>query len=452
MAFNIIMKVYLTSLGCRLNEAELQTWSQDFAEIGISVTGEQSDADLIVINTCAVTGEAARKSRQTIRRFHRKNPTAKLVVTGCYASLEKSEAESLLGVDLIVSNQEKTQLPQKSKELLEWQSMPFAATEPEETALFVRNRERAFIKIQDGCRYRCTYCIVTIARGEEQSRPIEDIIAEINQLSKQGIQEVVITGVHVGGYGSDLETSLYDLVLAILQQTIIPRIRFASVEPWDLHDKFFDLFKNSRLMPHMHLPIQSGSDRILKKMSRRCKSEAFLALLDKARSIVPEFNITSDIIVGFPGETEADFEQSLTMVERAKFGHVHTFSYSKREGTKAASLDHQIEDSVKKNRSKQMHVLAEKIKKSELKNMLGETLLVLWEGQGKRLANGAYRYFGYTPNYHKVCIDLKSKIQISNQILESEITTITENGYLYARLVNPLKQGVQRLAVKQLAD
>ena len=279
------MKVFLTSLGCRLNEAELQTWSQDFLELGIKVTGEQSEANLIVINTCAVTGEAARKSRQTIRKHHRNNPTAKLIVTGCYASLEKEQAESLLGVDLIVSNKDKERLPLKAKELLEWSSMPYAATEPNESSLFIRNRERAFIKIQDGCRYRCTYCIVTIARGEEKSRSIENIIEEINNLSSQGVQEIVITGVHVGGYGSDIESSLHKLIVAILEQTKIPRIRFASVEPWDLHDDFFDLFKNPRLMPHMHLPIQSGSDRILKKMSRRCRAETFLSLIKKARQI-----------------------------------------------------------------------------------------------------------------------------------------------------------------------
>ena len=444
------MNVYLTSLGCRLNEAELQTWAKDFHEYGISVVGEPLEADLIVINTCAVTGEAARKSRQTIRRFHRKNPTAKIVVTGCYASLEKSEAESLLGVDLIVSNQDKNLLPQKAKELLEWQSMPFAATEPEESALFIRNRERAFIKIQDGCRYRCTYCIVTIARGEEVSRSITDIITEINQLYQQGVQEIVITGVHVGGYGADLNTNSYELVIAVLEQTDIPRIRFASVEPWELSDAFFELFNDPRLMPHMHLPIQSGSDKILKKMSRRCKSDTFLLMLKKARSVVPGFNITSDIIVGFPGETQEDFEHSLLMVKQAKFGHVHTFSYSGREGTKAAGLPEQINQSVKKVRSQIMHKLAAKTKAVELNNMIDSTVAILWEGHGKRLENGIYRYFGYTPNYHKVCGDLTSEFDISNQILDGKILSVDMKGFLYAELTSQPKPAVQKLAIKQL--
>jgi len=446
------MKVFLTSLGCRLNEAELQTWSQDFSELGLSVTSDQLQADLLVINTCAVTGEAARKSRQSIRRLHRKNPTAKLVVTGCYASLEKSEAESLLGVDLIVSNQDKKMLPVLAKELLEWTSMPYAATEPEESALFVRNKERAFIKIQDGCRYRCTYCIVTIARGEEESRSIEDIISEVEKLTQRGVQEIVITGVHVGGYGSDIETSLFDLVKAILQQTNVPRIRFASVEPWDLPESFFELFRNKRLMPHMHLPIQSGSDRILKKMSRRCKSESFLKLLEKARSVVANFNITSDIIVGFPSESEQDFEDSLQMIQQARFGHVHTFSYSKREGTKAANLAEQISEPIKKSRSQAMHHLASEIKRIELNEMVGSHNQVLWEGQGVRLENGRSRYFGYTPNYHKVSVEIDSELQIGNQILDCEITAVDNKELLIGKLLQQPKSNNSRIAVAQLSD
>lgn len=444
------MNVYLTSLGCRLNEAELQTWSHDFVKMGLRITTEILDANLMVINTCAVTGEAARKSRQSIRRLHRKNPTAKLIVTGCYASLDKNEAESLLGVDLIVSNQQKDQLANKAKELLEWDSMPFAATEPEEAALFVRNRERAFIKVQDGCRYRCTYCIVTIARGEEKSRSIDDILVEIKQLQIEGVQEIVITGVHVGGYGSDIDTSLYQLVVAILEQTTIPRIRFASVEPWDLHDQFFELFKNKRLMPHMHLPIQSGSDRILKKMSRRCNSKMFLELLKKARQVVPEFNITSDIIVGFPSETEDDFKQSLEMVEQSDFGHVHIFSFSAREGTKAARLTDQIDTTIKKNRSQKMHQLCHKTKLVQAKKILGKKLAVLWEGHGKKLENNTHRFFGYTPNYQKVQVILKSELDITNQIIDCEIKDINDEGILIGKLVTNEKVKTKNILVQSI--
>ncbi|MCF6192903.1 MAG: tRNA (N(6)-L-threonylcarbamoyladenosine(37)-C(2))-methylthiotransferase MtaB [Kangiellaceae bacterium] len=428
------MKVYLTSLGCRLNEAELQTWSHDFLDCGILTTNELTDANLVVINTCAVTGEAARKSRQAIRRIHRQNAKAKLVVTGCYASIERQEAGSILGVDLVVANQDKKRLPALAKELLEWDSMPYAATEPDETSLFNRNRERAFIKVQDGCRYRCTYCIVTIARGDEESRSIGDIVSEIAILEQSGIQEIVITGVHVGGYGSDFGSSLYDLTVALLEQTTIPRIRFASVEPWDLPEDFFALFENKRLMPHMHLPIQSGSDKILKKMSRRCKSATFLELVKKARHVVPEFNITSDVIVGFPAESEEDFKHSLSMVKKAEFGHVHIFSFSKRQGTKAAGLAGQIDESVKKQRSRKLHAQALEVKIKVLNKMIGKTESVLWEGQGKRQQNGKRRFFGYTPNYHKVQIDVADVIKLTNEILPSRLVSVSENYCLVAEI------------------
>jgi len=444
------MKVYLTSLGCRLNEAELQTWSHDFMESGIATTNELSDANLIVINTCAVTGEAARKSRQAIRRIHRQNAKAKLIVTGCYASLEKQEAESILGVDLIVSNQDKKRLPERAKELLEWKSMPFAATEPYDSSLFSRTRERAFIKVQDGCRYRCTYCIVTIARGDEQSRSIDEIVNEIAQLGKNGVQEVVITGVHVGGYGSDFGSSLYDLTLALLRRTTIPRIRFASVEPWDLPNNFFALFEDKRLMPHMHLPIQSGSDKILKKMSRRCKTFTFLELLKRARRVIPEFNITSDIIVGFPTETEEDFQDSLSIVEQAEFGHVHTFSYSKREGTKAAGLAGQIDESIKKQRSKKLHAQALKAKVNVLNKMIGKTELILWEGQGKRLSNGKLRFFGYTPNYHKVQIDINGSIKLTNKIISSKLISVSDNNCLVAEIRSEILLKLNNLNIQEL--
>ncbi|WP_444994209.1 tRNA (N(6)-L-threonylcarbamoyladenosine(37)-C(2))-methylthiotransferase MtaB [Aliikangiella sp. IMCC44359] len=448
------MQVYLTALGCRLNEAELQMWADEFRQQKISITSNIEQANLMVINTCAVTSEAARKSRQTIRKLHRKNPQAKLVVTGCYASLEKQQAEALLGVDLIVANHEKNKLPILAKELIEWNSMPYAATEPEEASLFKRNRERAFIKIQDGCRYRCTYCIVTVARGEESSRSIEDLINEIVRLESDGVKEIVLTGVHVGGYGSDLGTSLYDLVVAILARTTIPRIRFASVEPWDLHNDFFDLFKNKRLMPHMHLPIQSGSNRILRKMSRRCKSETFLALIAKARSVVPEFNVTTDIIVGFPGETEEDFSLSKKILEESEFGHVHIFSYSNREGTKAAGLPDQVEPTIKKARSQSLHQLADDYKKQVVSKMIGQTQRILWEGKAHRTEQGTYRFFGYTENYHKAFIDLQTDHDISNQDIECKILSYNDEiGALRVEALEsiPFSNANSPLIIKQLA-
>ena len=234
------MLVHLKTLGCRLNEAELETWAQAFQQAGHSITQQAEAANLIVLNSCAVTGDAARKSRQLIRRIHRDNPTAKLVVSGCYATLNQQEAESLLGVDLVVSNKDKDQLVEKAITELNMNTMPAMSTEPAEISLFTRGRQRAFVKVQDGCRYRCTFCIVTVARGEEVSRPIHVVIDEINALHSQGIHEVILTGVHLGGYGSDLGNNLSELIQAILADTDIPRLRLGSLEPWELPADFFN--------------------------------------------------------------------------------------------------------------------------------------------------------------------------------------------------------------------
>jgi len=342
------MHIHLKALGCRLNEAELESWADGFQRQGHSITRHLENADIVVINTCAVTQEAVRKSRQLLRRAHRHNPLAKLVVSGCYSSLTPKLADEIEGIDLIIPNQKKEQLVEITSRELEINAMPVQATIPGESALFNRGRDRAFIKVQDGCRYRCTFCIVTVARGDERSRTIASIVDEINTLHSQGIQEAVLTGVHVGGYGSDIKSDLYSLIKNILADTDIPRLRLASIEPWDLGDNFFDLFQNKRLMPHMHLPLQSGSDSVLRRMARRCKTADFKKLVEHARTVVPNFNVTTDIIVGFPGESEQEWQESLAFIEETGFSHIHIFTYSKRAGTKAVNLAGQISKSEKK--------------------------------------------------------------------------------------------------------
>ena len=250
------MQIHLKTLGCRLNEAEIESWANKFEEKGHQLTSDPKSADLLVVNTCAVTQEAVKKSRQILRRTHRDNPMAKLVVSGCYPTLEKKNINEISGIDLIIDNSEKDKLVDISLRELNLQAMPSLSTEPGLSSLFKRGRNRAFIKIQDGCRHRCTFCIVTIARGNERSRKIDSITDEINRYHQQGVHEVVLTGVHVGGYGGDINFSLHQLIEKILSETTIPRIRLASVEPWDLNEKFFSLFRNKRLMPHMHLPLQ----------------------------------------------------------------------------------------------------------------------------------------------------------------------------------------------------
>ena len=282
--------------------------------------------------------------------------------------------------------------------------------------MFSRGRQRAFVKVQDGCRYRCTFCIVTVARGEEQSRPIAEVVEEINNLHQQGIQEVIITGVHLGGYGSDISSHLVALIQTILEQTSISRLRLGSLEPWELPAGFFELFRNPRLMPHLHLPLQSGSDSVLRRMARRCKTAEFRQLVSEARAAIPGFNITTDIIVGFPGETEEEWQESLATIHEIGFSHIHIFSYSQREGTKAAGLPDQVKTDLKKQRSQVLHQRAEGMRRDFVLAQLGQTHAVLWEGQTETLENGRMRYFGYTPNYLRVACEVDAGMDLENSI------------------------------------
>ena len=405
------MYINFQALGCRLNEAELETWANQFMQRGHQVTADAEEADVVVFNSCAVTAQADRKSRQQIARLQRRNPTASLVVTGCHASLNPQAVKSSLGVDLVVDNQDKEQLVEQALQLVgeDGDSVSGVVVESP-NALLVRGRHRGFVKIQDGCRYRCTYCIVTIARGDERSRSEADILEEINRLHQQGIQEVALTGVHVGGYGSDIDSSLLRLLQQILAHTDMPRIRLASVEPWDLESNFFELFENPRLLPHMHLPIQSGCDSVLRRMARRCKTAEFARLVEQARSAVPLFNVTTDLITGFPGETEDEWRQSMDFVASVGFGHMHIFPFSARAGTKAARLPEQLNGAIKKARSREMHALAAELKQRELARHIGSEVEVLWEQQ---INPDSAQWIGYTPHYHKI-ITADSNIRASS--------------------------------------
>lgn len=427
------MRIQLKALGCRLNEAELESWSQQFQAHGHQLAGEAEDADLMVVNTCAVTGEAVRKSRKLIRRLHRQNPEAKLVVSGCYVSLESSTRFDEMGVDLVVPNSSKDNLVREVTEKLDIASMPLIATEPGDNSLFKRGRQRAFIKVQDGCRYRCTFCIVTHARGDERSRSVADVISEINRLNELGVHEAVLTGVHIGGYGSDIDSNLSTLIKSVLAETDIKRLRLGSVEPWDLPDDFFSLFDDSRFMPHLHLPLQSGSDSVLRRMARRCKTDAFRTLVEKARSHKPDINITTDIIVGFPGETEAEWQATLDYVRALEFGHIHIFSYSPREGTKAATLPGQIDEQIKRSRSRELHELAHASRVGMLSKQIGSTLSVLHEEPAGDALNG--RYWGYTPNFLRVATQAAGTGDVlTNRVCEVAVESVdTERGCLLAR-------------------
>jgi threonylcarbamoyladenosine tRNA methylthiotransferase MtaB len=424
------MRVYFHTIGCRLNEAETEQWAQTLLDRGYLPADRPEDADAVVFNTCAVTAGANRKSRNLLNHLNRRNPQAKLVATGCHATLEPDATRAISGVDMLVPNQDKDQLVDRLDELFEATPLrphaePAATTEH---TLFSRGRQRAFIKVQDGCRYRCTYCIVTLARGEERSRPIDSIVNEINQLTQSGVQEAVLTGVHVGGYGADLGTDLSGLVRAILADTDLKRLRFASVEPWDLPSGFFDLFADDRLMPHMHLPLQSGSDSVLRRMARRCRTADFAALAEQARTRVPDFNITTDIIVGFPGETGDEWARTCDFVQDVGFGHIHIFPYSSRAGTKAATLPDQIDHETKSARVKELQCIAADLKHRTLQQAIGRTFEVLWEepatdDQGNTVLSG------YTPGFLRTrCQDHPNPSACENTLQRVQATGVDETG------------------------
>ena len=410
------MKVALKSLGCRLNEAELEHWASGFQADGHQLTTSADNADLIVVNTCAVTCEAAKKSRQMIRRSRRRNADAKLVVSGCYASLQPDAVEQLPGVDLVIGNSDKDRLVDIVKQELAVEAMPATAAEPGETALFNRGRNRAFIKVQDGCRHKCTFCIVTVARGAERSRTISEIIDEINSLHSRQVREAVLTGVHIGGYGHDLGTDLAALIKTVLAETDIPRLRLGSLEPWNIDGSFFELFDNPRFMPHLHLPLQSGSDGVLQRMGRRCKRAGFAKLAQGLRRHVPSLNITTDIIAGFPGETGAEWRETLDFCRETGFSHIHVFPYSARAGTRAALLPGQLPPEVKKQRGRELHLLAARMKRDYMRQYLGRDVEVLVESDTGEI-NGQRVRFGYTPNYLRAAIPVSGASPRPNSIV-----------------------------------
>lgn len=415
------MKVRLDFIGCRLNISEMESLGRQFRQAGHQVVGPGEEADLCVFNTCAVTGRAAQTSRQRIRHLRRENPAAGIVVTGCYAELEPQQVQAL-GADLVVSNADKDALLNRTIDaglLDEPDSLPAPdATFP----LPDTGRTRAFIKVQDGCDNRCTFCIVTVARGAGRSRQIADVVAEVQELQQHGYQEAVLSGVHLGSFGHDYGDScgLYHLVQAILQDTDISRLRLSSLEPWDLAASFFELWADPRLGRHLHLPLQSGSDEILKRMARRTSQTEFRALVQAARQAIPGVSITTDLIVGFPGETETHFAESLAFVDEMAFSDMHIFRYSARSGTAAARMPGQVRKKVAQERSRQMHDCAARHARAFRQQMIGQTVPVLWESVEDTF--GGRLWHGLSDNYIRVAAF--SRRDLHNQITPVHLTAL----------------------------
>ncbi|RLC73401.1 MAG: tRNA (N(6)-L-threonylcarbamoyladenosine(37)-C(2))-methylthiotransferase MtaB [Chloroflexi bacterium] len=417
------MRVYLESLGCKLNQSEMETLARQFVAAGHELVASAEAADLCILNTCAVTHVAARKSRQTAHRLRRLNPDARLVITGCYAEVTTEPLEA----DLTVGNEDKARL----LDLIRSAGFRLPETGHQQPVADTRPpvaRTRAFVKIQDGCDNACTYCIVHVARGRQRSRPRDAILEEIRALVAEGYKEIVLTGVHVGAYGRDAggasQGDLRSLVTAILTETDVPRLRLSSIEPWDISSDFFDLWQNPRLCRHLHLPLQSGCDATLRRMGRRYTTTTFAQIVAAAREAIPGLAITTDIIVGFPGESEEEFATSCEFVTRMAFARLHVFPYSMRPGTPAAAMPDQVPHTVKKARAKQMAAIGRRMATQFQRAFVGQTLEVLWEH--RRNAARGCTWSGLTDNYIRVTTT--SEEDLTNTLLPTRLIAVTSAG------------------------
>ncbi|MDL1910520.1 MiaB/RimO family radical SAM methylthiotransferase [Chloroflexi bacterium CFX6] len=400
------MKIYLDTIGCRLNQSEIESMARQFRAAGHEIVASAELAEMAVVNTCAVTNEAAADSRGVIRRIARAG-VGEIVATGCWATLYPKQAGDLPNVLRVVTNDRKDHLV---SEALDLRPATFDI-EPivREPLPGLHRRTRAFIKVQDGCDNHCTFCITTVARGESRSRPVADVISDVRFALDGGAKEIVLTGVHLGSWGYDLSTSLKtsfdshlkELIKAILRETDVPRLRLSSLEPWDLDMDFFSLWTNPRLMPHLHLPLQSGCESTLRRMARKTAPDSFRALVSSAREAIRDVAITTDIIAGFPGETEEEFAESLEFVKEMNFAGGHVFTYSPRPGTGAARMKGQVEPEVRKKRNRILREALEESAQSYRQRFVGREMSVLWESTSE-VGEWGWKMEGLTGNYLRV--------------------------------------------------
>lgn len=396
------MKVHLRMIGCRLNQAEIDQMARQLTAQGHEVVNDPTQADQFIVNTCAVTTDATRASRKLIRELNHTRPDGEITVTGCYAQIAPNDIKVLSGVARVIDNTGKDQIVST---LTGVEGKPFD-DEPitrDETRAGAAGRTRAFVKVQDGCDNACTFCITTVARGRGQSRTLADVVDEVQYLYNSGYQEAVLTGVHLGSYGHDLgqQDGLYRLVKALLTETDMPRIRLSSLEPWDLAPDFFTLWDNPRLCRHLHLPLQSGCDTTLKRMRRHTSQVDFRALVQSARQHIPDLAITSDVIVGFPGETDEEFAISQAFIHEMDFAGLHVFRYSKRTGTPAARMKGHVPKEAKKQRSAALIAHATEQANRFAQAHIGQAVSVLWE-QVAGMNEDGFINVGYTDNYVRV--------------------------------------------------
>lgn len=402
--------VAFCTLGCKVNQYETNAMSQKLIEEGYKIVEHTQKADIYIINTCTVTNMSDRKSRQMIRRAKEINPKATIIAVGCYVQVAKKEIENIKEIDLALGNEEKVDIVKYCNEIIQknkkeeiadvMQSRKFA--EFGETSY--TEKTRAVIKVQDGCDRFCSYCIIPYARGRVRSREPEHIIKEIKQIANEGIKEVVITGIHIASYGKDFKKDykLIDLLEEINKIDGIERIRLGSIEPLLITEEFVQrLVKLEKICEQFHLSLQSGCDETLKRMNRRYTTQQFEEIVKRLRKAYDNVNLTTDIIVGFPGETEEEFAKTYKFLEKIKFYKMHIFKYSPRKGTRAEQMPQQIEPQLKEERSKKLIELSDKNEKEYNSEYVGKRVEVLWEEQKNEI------YKGHTKNY--VLVEMKAK-------------------------------------------
>ena len=415
------LSVTLETHGCKLNQSDTQLLSRELLRAGYGVVPSGEDADVYVLNTCTVTHVADRKARQAVRAAKRRNPNSLIVVTGCYAQRAPDDLHSMPEIDLVAGNVDKPSLARMIGRLAFNPDSVCAVGDDEAVSQVLKIRSRAMVKIQEGCDQVCAYCIVPTVRGRERSIPVDEIVATANAYADAGCREIVLTGTQLGSYGFDLENmNLAGLVRSILDRTDVPRVRVSSLQPQDISNELLDLWGDPRLCPHFHVPLQSGSDSILKKMRRRYSSEEFQDSVRRIRRNVADVSVTADVIVGFPGESESDFRDSVDACIEAGLASAHVFPYSIRPGTSAAYFKGHIEPSEKSSRARKLSSVVGKLAARFREESVGQTRQVLWE-RAETSENGT-AWTGLTDNY------LRARGQ-SEADLTNQITFATLEGF-----------------------
>lgn len=415
------------TLGCKVNQYETNAMEQQFIQNNYKIVENTEKADIYVINTCTVTNMADRKSRQMLRRVKEINQSAVIVVCGCYAQVAKTELEQIPEVDIILGINEKNKIVQIVEEYLASKNNIIEVADVSKQKEFLdfgdvtyTEKNRAVIKVQDGCNMFCSYCLIPYARGRIRSRKIENVVSEIKKIAKQGIKEVVITGIHVASYGKDFENGnirLINLLEEINKIEGIARIRLSSLEPTIVDEEFAQrLSKLEKICDHFHLSLQSGCDATLKRMNRKYTTARYKEATEILRKFYPNANFTTDVIVGFPGETDEEFDQTYQFLKEIGFYKMHIFKYSPRKGTVAEKLPNQVDGNIKEERSKKLIELSNNMQNEKNSQYIGKTVKVLFE----EYENGYYK--GHTTNYMVVKVPEKEQDGFIDNIKDIEIT------------------------------